>query len=113
MASRYLHQRLDGSSLLLLAILTITTITRAQNAIDPSTSGACASTTNPCVATYHNDNAPDGVNPNEGTLSPAISTARNFGLLTGGTVTVDGLIYAQPLYPTGVAVDTTSCPTHQ
>jgi hypothetical protein len=67
------------------------------------------------VATYHNDNARDGVNSNEGTLVPTLfnpnQSQSNFGLLTGGTVTVDGLIYAQPLYLTGVAVNTTNCPS--
>ena len=73
--------------------------------------GACKAAGSPCVSTYHNDNARDGVNSNETLLTPSTMTASKFGLLPGGTVNVDGLIYAQPQYLTGVAVNTASCPT--
>jgi hypothetical protein len=74
------------------------------------TTGACKTAGSPCVPTYHNDNARDGVNPNETVLTPSTLTSGDFGLLSGGTVTVDGLIYAQPLYLSAVAVSTPSCP---
>jgi hypothetical protein len=71
--------------------------------------GACA--TGPCVSTYHNDPARDGVQSQESSLSPSLFPASgpaNFGLLvpaTGGaTGAVDGLIYAQPLYLSGVSM---------
>lgn len=75
--------------------------------------GACVN--GPCVATYHNDPMRDGVNSQETILSPTLFTGQNggnFGLLTptagGATGAVDGLIYAQPLYLSGVAMASTS-----
>jgi len=53
----------------------------------------CSGTT-PCVLTYHNDNTRDGVNPNETRFTPSFS----FSSLSATTVSVDGLVYAQPLY---------------
>jgi hypothetical protein len=45
----------------LAAVLTFTVFAAAfaaaQDPIDPATVGACANTTDPCVPTYHNDNA--------------------------------------------------------
>jgi hypothetical protein len=102
--SRNLHQILRFATVLTLLVLS-TTITRAQVKGMP---GACKTAGSACVTTYHNDNARDGVNPNETTLTPTNVTAKGFGLL--GTATVDGLIYAQPLYLTGVAMNTPSCP---
>ena len=76
--------------------------------------GACVG--GPCVATYHNDPARDGVQAQESFLSPSLfpsqSTA-NFGLLVptagGATGAVDGLIYAQPLYLSNVTMASASC----
>lgn len=48
------------------------------------------------VWTYHNDNARDGANTTETTLTPANVNVRQFGLLL--RLPVDGAIYAQPLY---------------
>ena len=115
MGTRCRHQILQLSTLLNLStILTLTlfatTITRAQSPIS-NTAGACKAAGSPCVSTYHNDNARDGVNPNETVLSPSSFRSNGFGLLNGGTVTVDGLIYAQPLYLSAVAVATTNCPS--
>jgi hypothetical protein len=51
----------------------------------------------PCVTTYHNNNNRDGVNPKETTLKargfPAFSTFSRTDVTT-----IDGQIYAQPLY---------------
>jgi len=75
--------------------------------------GACA--TMPCVATYHNDPMRDGVNSLESSLKPSLftnSAGANFGLLTpaagGATGAVDALVYAQPLYLSGVSMASTS-----
>jgi Abnormal spindle-like microcephaly-assoc'd, ASPM-SPD-2-Hydin len=75
--------------------------------------GVCVS--GPCVTTYHNDGARDGVNSQETILTPSLfptSASANFGLLKpaagGATGAVDGLIYAQPLYLSGVAMASTS-----
>jgi len=77
-------------------------------------SGACS--TGACVATYHNDPARDGVNPNETVLTPSLfpsTSAANFGLLTpssgGASGAVDGLIYAQPLYLSAVNMASSGC----
>ena len=107
MGPRYDRQILRLSTILTLTLLA-TTIARAQNPIT-NTPGACKAGT-PCVSTYHNDNARDGVNSNETILTPSTLTTNDFGLLNGGTVTVDGQIYAQPLYLSGVAVSTPTCP---
>lgn len=76
--------------------------------------GAC--TSGPCVTTSHNDPMRDGVNSQETTLTPSLfpsqSTA-NFGLLVpeagGASGAVDGLIYAQPLYLSGVSMASSAC----
>ena len=94
------------------AILLGVGITHAQ-------SGACA--TGPCVTTYHNDPMRDGVNSQEKILKPNLFPSKvgaNFGLLTpatgGATGAVDGLVYAQPLYLSGVSMDPASaCPGTQ
>lgn len=97
------------TKLLLAAGLLATTTAWAQRPIT-GTPGACKAAGSPCVSTYHNDSARDGVNSNEAILTPTIVNASKFGLLPGGTVTVDGLIYAQPLYLSGVTVNSTNCP---
>jgi hypothetical protein len=54
------------------------------------------------VLTYHNDNARTGQNLAETILTPADVNAADFGALF--TDAVDGVVYAQPLYKSGVVV---------
>ena len=54
------------------------------------------------VLTYHNDNTRDGQTLHEEVLTPANVTSTHFGLLR--TLTVDGLVDAEPLYAAGVVI---------
>jgi hypothetical protein len=54
------------------------------------------------VLTYHNDNSRTGLNVNETILSPLNVNSNTFGKLF--TYSVDGFVYAQPLYVSGVAI---------
>jgi len=54
------------------------------------------------VVTYHYDNLRTGQNLNETILTPANVNSTKFGLL--GAFTVDGLVDAQPLYLSSVAI---------
>src|SRR5690349_13449245 len=54
------------------------------------------------VLTYHNGNFRSGLNPNETLLTPANVNTNSFGKLF--VYTVDGFIYAQPLYVSGLNI---------
>jgi hypothetical protein len=51
----------------------------------------------PCVLTYHNDGNRDGVNPNESVLKASTLSVTNHPV-PQWLASVDGMIYAQPLY---------------
>ena len=53
------------------------------------------------VLTWHNDSARSGVNPNETVLAPENVNQTDFGKLFD--IPVDGQVFAQPLYVSGVA----------
>ena len=72
------------------------------------TPGASCGTAPGCVTSYHNDNARDGVNGYETTLTPSIVSGSTFTLLKNFD-NLDGLVYAQPLYLTGVTMASTNC----
>jgi len=61
-----------------------------------------------CVTTYHNDNARDGVNGNETILKPTVVSGSTFTLIKNFD-NLDGLVYAQPLYLSGVTMASTNC----
>jgi autotransporter-associated beta strand protein len=54
------------------------------------------------VLTYHNNNARTGANTNETLLTPATLNTNNFGQVI--KYTVDGYLFAQPLYVANVAI---------
>jgi len=54
------------------------------------------------ILTYHNDNARTGQNTNETSLTVSNVNTNTFGLLF--TFPVDGDVYAEPLYVSGVAI---------
>ena len=58
------------------------------------------------VLTYHNDNARDGLNAQETTLTPKNVTSTQFGKV--GFLGVDGLVDAQPLYVGSLSIGGTS-----
>jgi hypothetical protein len=64
--------------------------------------GAGPMATAPDVATFHNDNARDGLNAVETTLTPSNVNSTQFGKL--GFVTVDGKVDAEPLYIANINV---------
>ncbi len=79
-----------------------------SNAIGNATSNGATLTVNPAgpattdVLTYHNDIARSGQNLTETTLTTGNVTSANFGKL--GFYPVDGLVDAEPLYASNVAV---------
>ena len=58
------------------------------------------------VTTYHNDNYRSGSNPNETTLTQSQVNVQTFGKLK--TFSVQGYVYAQPLYVPGLTINGTT-----
>jgi hypothetical protein len=78
-------------------LLTYNAATGQTDGGDASGDANCAN--NPCLVTYHNNNARNGVNSHE-TILVANNFPSNFTATT--PVQVDRMIYAQPLYAYGV-----------
>ncbi len=81
-----------------------------SNASDSQTSNTVTLTVNPApppnsvsVLTYHNDVGRTGQNLNETVLTPSNVNSTQFGLI--GTITVDGLVDAEPLYVGGMTIN--------
>ncbi len=81
-----------------------------SNGVNPAaTSNSATLTVNPVsasnvtVLTFHNDVARTGQNLNETILTPANVNVSQFGLV--GTITVDGLVDAEPLYVGGLTIN--------
>ena len=75
---------------------TITAASVANPSGAATTSITVINTSPGAVLTYHNDDARDGAFTQETTLTPSVVTSTTFGKLR--SYTVDGQIYAQPLF---------------
>lgn len=103
-------RRLTGAAGLILLATCIVLLSRCGGvahspAAGPSSgsgSGTAAPASFPSVVTYHNDTARTGLNPQETILTPANVNSGQFGKLF--SFEVDGQIYAQPLYLSGVSI---------
>jgi hypothetical protein len=80
-----------------------------SNGVNPSATSNAATLTvnavtasNVTVLTFHNDVARTGQNLNETTLTTSNVNSNTFGLI--GTIPVDGLVDAEPLYVGGMAI---------
>jgi hypothetical protein len=80
-----------------------------SNGVNPSATSNAATLTvdavtpsNVTVLTFHNDVARTGQNLSETTLTTSNVNSNTFGLV--GTITVDGLVDAEPLYVGGMAI---------
>jgi hypothetical protein len=79
------------------------TITATSTAVTSASGSATISVTDlPGVFTYHNDLSRDGMNQQEYALTPATVKTATFGKLF--SCTVDGAVYAQPLWVPGVSI---------
>jgi hypothetical protein len=86
----------------LLAIVPFSALTRGQTGIDEQPQPAPAATQAPSVLTWHNDNSRTGQNLTETILTPANVNTTQFGKKF--TLSVDGWVFAQPLYVSNVSV---------
>jgi hypothetical protein len=85
------------------------TLTASISAQD-FTQASGATCSSGCVTTHHNDNARDGVNSSETSLKPSNVSGSSFVLLKNIEM-LDGLVYAQPLYLSGITMASGSgCP---
>ena len=104
--SNFDTSRLSGSFILGLALFVCALSDSA--AAQDFTPGAGASCPRACVTTFHNDNARDGVTAYETILNPTVVQGTTFGLQASFT-NLDGLVYAQPLYLSGVNMSSSNC----
>ena len=89
-----------AASLLAACGLLTGAVAWSQNYLPASASGITPLAGQVAVLTQHNDNYRTGANLNERKLTPATVNRSSFGKLF--TVNVDGQIYAQPLYVSGL-----------
>jgi hypothetical protein len=68
--------------------------------------GGTAPVSNVQVLTYHNDNGRTGLNPNEATLTTTNVNSTGFGKV--GSLTVSGLVDAEPLYAGNITINGTA-----
>ncbi len=111
MGTKTLFRRLFASGAIALVFTAAAVLTRCGGmAAGPSSgtspSGSSSGQSLQSVTTYHNDGARTGLNPQETTLSPANVNSGQFGRLY--SFSVDGQIYAQPLYLPGVSIGGTT-----
>ena len=81
---------------------TVTATSVAESPDNASASVVVANLANTAVLTYHNNDARDGAYLQEGNLTPSNVNATQFGKLLA--YPVDGQIYAQPLYMSGLTI---------
>jgi len=81
--------------------VSLTILTGSSTAFDSSSAGQ-ASGHGTSVTTYHNDNSRSGANTAESVLAPLNVNAEQFGKVF--SYSVDGDVYAQPLYLANVSV---------
>lgn len=106
-----MHNRSMFCLCLVFTVLTpLHVLSQSGGDFDPGTPGATCSP-NGCITTYHNDNARTGVYPYETQLIPSVVSSNTaFGLKTTFSG-FDSLIYAQPLFVSGViAGKIANCP---
>jgi hypothetical protein len=78
------------------------TLTTPDKAVPSPKYGSVPATAADDVLTYHNDLARTGLDPDETILTPANVDPSSFGRLFSDPV--DGFVYAQPLYVSGVSI---------